>query len=640
LNDVDGDTELDLSNDNVLRVNGWALWVIYIIIGLTVVGGVYGGITWWRNRKKDKAETGKILIRRRFPKGERGLWVISRYLLDEDLFRSQLDAAGPQREMILDKYKNNIRAARQMQYFATGAMAVMIAFMSVLPLGAALNLSIMDMDNSNVGDVLFATSMAMGFYFVMSFMILLVFGLLFMAQLMKGDIFKLLATLPLARQLNRRMIIYLLIRMYGIPFVVVLLFYPIGGFIITGSIVYLLVSVLVNFLYLALIFFIMVLLTDQLSRKVYSAKATKSATMVRVAVMAGYLISMMFVMLTLDILVNWVGDLYVADRLAGGSGGLVNTLVALVPFPFAGGYITAMSIVPLELIPTSVLGGTLGGFLLLGATVYAVRRRGNAVLERVARGSEAYSHGGDQVTSISEVVIDIKGPRVAMIKHSLVVTSRDMGSIMYLIMPIIFPLILVASQMGAKEIPIGEPLFGLLGYMGVMPFLINMSLSTSDANTGGVLSSLPFSVRDQFRARQAIIIGITLIPFVIVAVSSYSRVVDPGRFLSLIVSMGFIMVVISSLYLIVFSRAFGLVNGRYTFFMSRIDHKMAKYVGIVLLQYLVGVGLLVTFHGLFQAGSVSWVEGIAILIGASIVLIALFEIWARRMFPSQQLARS
>jgi hypothetical protein len=299
-----------------------------------------------------------------------------------------------------------------------------------------------------------------------------------------------------------------------------------------------------------------------------------------------------------------------------------------------------MSIVPLELIPTSVLGGTLGGFLLLGATVYAVRRRGNAVLERVARGSEAYSHGGDQVTSISEVVIDIKGPRVAMIKHSLVVTSRDMGSIMYLIMPIIFPLILVASQMGAKEIPIGEPLFGLLGYMGVMPFLINMSLSTSDANTGGVLSSLPFSVRDQFRARQAIIIGITLIPFVIVAVSSYSRVVDPGRFLSLIVSMGFIMVVISSLYLIVFSRAFGLVNGRYTFFMSRIDHKMAKYVGIVLLQYLVGVGLLVTFHGLFQAGSVSWVEGIAILIGASIVLIALFEIWARRMFPSQQLARS
>jgi len=632
---IQGDWDANTIRDNDMRANGWLRGVLFLVLGLIILGGVAATYFWFKRRRLSKEEKDKVLIRRRFPAGIKGLWPMSKVMWDEDFFNAQLATAGPQREDILRRYQKNIAAAKQMQYMAVGTMAVMLAFMAALPLIGVMNVVTTDITADNVNDVLFASSMSIAVYYLMSFMILLVFGLLFTSQLMKGDIFKLLSTLPLDNKGARRIVAYLLFRMYGPPLVVVLLAFPVGGFIITWSFAFLAIALLVNSVYLVFVTYVLVLIADATSRKIFSANASRGATAMRFLIMAGYLMAMMFMFITLDFLTTYISDLFLADRLAGGSGETISMGMSLIPFPFSGSYLISLTLMPGGSASTSIIITTLVGVVLMVGIVYAMRRSVNRILGRVARGVEHAAGGPGQVTTIEEITISTRKPRPAFLRNGLLVTSRDQGAIMYIIMPLLFPLITIVPSSGSGDTGTYSSLVPFLMYMGIMSFLVNMALSSSDASVGGLLSSLPYRVMDQYRAKWLTIVLITMVPVVIIIVVMYNVVEDPERMAALMVSMVPLLMVLASMYLVTFCRAFGEVNGKYTFFMTNIRLKLAKYVGIVALQYALVVTELVTFYVLTNSGVISLWTGIAALWAVNITLLVVLELTARRLFDGR-----
>ncbi|NOQ54529.1 MAG: hypothetical protein GQ558_07995 [Thermoplasmata archaeon] len=627
-----GDTTGNTFEDNVLRANSWLRGLVAIIVGLIVVGGVLGTRSWLKRRKREKVEKGKVLIKRRFPAGRDGLWAMSMILWDEELFRSQLEAAGPQREQILERYAKSISSARTMQYMLVGIMCFMLAFMAAIPLAGLLNIITMDIDGTTVNDALFATGMAIGLYQTMSLVIMLVFGLLFLAQLMKGDIFHLLASLPMDQKGNQRVVLYMLFRMYGAPFIVMLLAFPVGGFLLTWSVTFLVVSILVNALLLVFIAFALVLVSDALARRVFSANATRGATVLRIAVMGSYIVIMMSVSLALTYMIRIVSDLYVTQRLAGGDGDLINAVMSIIPFPFSGGYLVALSVIPSGEVAPMIYVTTAIGLGILALMTYGVRRVGLRVLERVAKGQEMPGVGPGHVASVGDIKIATRKPISAFMRNSILVSSRDMGSLVYLIMPIMLPFIMIVSLMSDSEIGMFDPVVPYLFYLGTTPFLINMALSTADAQIGGILSAIPFRMMDLFRSKWNNIVILMAIPLFVIIILLYNQVPESTHFVILMISILPMMLVLASLYLMSYSLAFGTMNGKHTFFMSRIDNKLLKYIGIIALQYIVVITEIGVFWSLYRSGTISYEAGIAGLWIVNLALFGVLEVAARRMF--------
>jgi hypothetical protein len=169
--------------------------------------------------------------------------------------------------------------------------------------------------------------------------------------------------------------------------------------------------------------------------------------------------------------------------------------------------------------------------------------------------------------------------------------------------------------------------------MGVTTFLVNMALSTGDAGVGGLLASLPYRVMDQYRAKQLNMTMVMLIPLALIAVLMFRLVPEPARFLTFMFSLAPLAFALSSLYLITFSLAFGTINNRNTFFMSQIRFKLAKYIGIIALQYGLVIIQLGAFWFLFTSGALSFEASIACLWAANVALIIVLELAARRIFP-------
>lgn len=632
---IDGDAGGNTVRDNELRANGWARGLIFLIVGLVVLGTVLGVRGWARRRRKAKDEEGVILVRQRFPSGAKGLWPMSRVMWDEDFFKAQLATAGPQREDILRRYSENIAAAKQMQYMAVGTMSAMLAFMAALPLAGLLNLVTVDITPDNVNEVLFASAIGTSVYYIMTFVILLVFGLLFTSQLMQGQIFKLLSTLPIEPRHARRIVVYMLIRMYGAPLIVVLLAFPIGGFLLTWSPAFLVTALAVNGLYLVFVCYALVLIAEATSRRVFSATASKGATAMRFLIMAGYLIAMMMIFATMQFFVGYISGLFDAAREAGGSGEAFNIVTSLVPFPFSGAYLLSVSLLPFGEVPGAVLASTMAGVLLMAGIVYGIRGRANRMLYRVARGVEPVASSTKQVTEAKDVVVRTRSPMPAFFRNGLLVTSRDQGAIMYIIMPLLFPMIaLVPMAADTGQTSATDPIIPFVMYMGIMPFLVNMALSSGDATVGGLLGSLPFRVMDQYRAKWSTIVIITTTPVAIITLAMYDRVADPVEMAAVMLALVPLLMVLASLYLVSFSLAFGTVNGKQTFFMANIRRKFAKYVIIIVAQYGLVIVEVLGFYLLTGAGVIGFWTGIAGLWVVNLVAMVILEVSARRLFTT------
>ena len=621
---------------NRLSWNGWARWLLYGVGVLFVIAiALVTAVTLLRRRERARrrARAPVVNVEHLFPPGSRGLWGVSRWVSNESIFLAQMQAAGPNRERLLARYEQSMSSARNAQWAQTIAASAMLAFVSVLPLSGVAKLRDITVTAGNVNDVLFATAVSVALFHVMVLVMLLVFGVMFLVSIMEGEAFKFVSTFPLSGGDVQRLKTYVFLRMYGLPMGVVLLVFPIGGFALTGSVPFLLVSLGVNAIGVAFVGYLLILIAHWLRSRVFSSDASRRATLLRVVVMSGYLIVAMFVYLMMQSLVGVIQGLYTSSRLAGGSGGAVNVALGLVPFPFAGAYVVAASLVPASLVPVRLLASALVGVLLLATITYGLSRRGNRMLQAIAMEDAPKATSGARAPP-ARVEVATSTPTVALMRKSLLMASRDMGGITYLILPVVLPLIMVVSMGSSGRVGPLDVLVSFSMYLGFIPFMLNTGLSSADEGLGGLLSSLPFRMRNLFRARQTIMVLMMSLISVIAMGVAWLYVTDPWTFAALVISIIPLYIVLIYVFLMLYSVLFGRVNMQYTFFAANIENKTLKYIGLIATMYVViavELGSLGVALGVF--GAPLWLV-LGTMVGLNLFLIAVLEAGARQMFPA------
>ena len=112
----------------------------------------------------------------------------------------------------------------------------------------------------------------------------------------------------------------------------------------------------------------------------------------------------------------------------------------------------------------------------------------------------------------------------------------------------------------------------------------------------------------------------------------YRVVEEPEKMAALMISLVPLLMVLASVYLLTFSLAFGTVNGKNTFFMTNIRKKLLKYIGIIVLQYVIVILELAAFYILTEGGVISFWTGIGALWVGNITMLVALEVIARRTF--------
>jgi hypothetical protein len=234
----------------------------------------------------------------------------------------------------------------------------------------------------------------------------------------------------------------------------------------------------------------------------------------------------------------------------------------------------------------------------------------------------------------ARVEVAADAPTVALMRKSLLMASRDLGGITYLILPVVLPIIMIMSMGGSGRAAPLEVLLSFSIYLGFIPFMLNTGLSSADEGLGGLLSSLPFRMRDLFRAKQTIMaLLMSLISAIAVGVG-WLYVTDPWTFAAMVLSIIPLYVVLIYAFLMLFSVLFGRVNRRYTFFAANIENKVLKYTALMVVMYIViGVelGSLGIALGVFGA---PLGPALGAMVGLNLFLIAILEAGARQMYPA------
>ncbi len=570
------------------------------------------------------------------------LWQLSKGINHEIFFQYQLQAAGAQKARLMDRFEN--QSIGSWALFIDIMFALFMGFMAITPLVSLSTLQDQlefippEALSATLPIFTFATSISLSIYYLLSLVFIFNMGLMSMIHLWNGKAFKYLNTLPIPTRDVRKVGFYVLWRINGIKFLAFILIFPVGSLIITHSVTFFLASLLCNFLGGLFIMGILVVTTNFLTRKIFSETRMSRGNMVARAVFYGsYMITLMLATLVPIVLVDVVRELFTTD-IAGVQD--LNNFLAYIPFPFTISYLETLTLFPGVTWKPEFLLAVITGIVLLGALLILLIQGSRKIFRQV---------GTEEPTSVTrrspkeiedDWEIQVEPPVVAYRKKSLKIVVRDMGSFVFLLIPVIYGILGCISFIEDGFADLDDlTMFALFQgiYGGLLPILLNRSFSSSEENMGGILASLPIHHRDVFRAKQALMAFFSNTGVVAVLLIVVPRA---DKFLPEFLGLYLLMVLLNlgtcSLALVLFSRLFGKINGQYTFFLVNRENIEVKYI-------LIGAATIGLFFGEFffiRFMLVEWGFPFWAVIGGFLILdctlLALTEIAGRRMFPKQK----
>lgn len=545
---------------------------------------------------------------------------------------SQLMTAGASQSRILEKYEKNPDSLKSMAIFAKVIYAFLVGFLTIMPL--ITYFQILEYLGGGVVPfeiILFTGSLLFGVFFGMQLGYLLMGGMLFSAALMTGETFKWLETLPISLEKLQKISYKLVIRSVNAILIVIVFLFPIvfliGGLNIPVFLLSIGVSMVNALFYVSIIVFVGRSLSRILTD---SAAQTKKKTAVRLLYMGSYLILIFGLMIVLQVVISSIDDLFILFATSEHSS-LINIILSVIPYPFAPAYFillwTAPTQVPIELWFTSSAG--------LAILVLLTRRMYKGALKALKNITSSEGEKTIEV-AIEDVVVEvtISTPFKAFLKKDLVTATRDLTMLMYLVMPIIYPLIMFASigsgmgEGGSLIEAVWEVLVFLLMYTPMMAGFLVAGLLNVEESGATILASLPVVHRDQAKAKiflMVLIMMLSFVPPLIIFLPNAEFLTFLGvvlSFLPLICSMPLFMFAMKV-------RLFGKMKYKYVLEELHIEYKIAKWITMVFTQigilfgiYYLSFQLLLIGLVVMEIGMLS--IGIATLIGLYFAINKMF----------------
>ena len=570
---------------------------------------------------------------------ELSLFSLAKYANLEITMESQYLSAGAHQAKLLEKFEKNKNYIKNQTIATKVVSAFLMVFMPLLSFifYFDINQTLNEHAVSIEGEMIIYSTFITIFY-ILLVLYMILFGLFTISSLMTGNAFKWFQTLPLSEARVRKLGFMTLFRSQGIMIIFMFISFPITLLIMTHNIFTFFMSLISSFLITIFSVSVLIVVGEKFSR-LFSEEGPRSTkkNLFRIISLFSYFVIAFGTGLLLNVLYG-ITDNLIQSFSHSPPNELVVIILSSIPFPLSPGFLVGLSLTPGE-IPAIVWMFTIIGVIIFGIITYltfhiAMKSLKTVAISETVGEPKPKEKIGEQAKI--EVKLDIKSPVRAYIKKDLVASTRDYQSLIFILMPIIYPLIILFSLNAPITSEVNSPLGIIILWavliallMFVPPILVGGLLSIDESGST-VLASLPIVPRDQLKGKLIIMISIHSISFLLITLTLTLQTQSIITFYLMLSSLPlawcFLLIVfILKIYL------FGKLKYKYVLEEVNKEHKILKWVGLigaeVAYYFIVFISnaIIFVFSGIFIAILASLILGI---ISLAILLFALSS-----MFP-------
>ncbi|MFX1413179.1 MAG: CPBP family intramembrane glutamic endopeptidase [Promethearchaeota archaeon] len=437
----------------------------------------------------------------------RKYYSLAKYPNLEILMESQLNSAGANQAKLLEKYKKNKKSVKQQLFVLKIVYGFLFVFLPAITIIGFLSIS-EDHPSAPTETTLFIYSFVFSIFFIMSILYVLLMGLFSTSAFMSGNAFKWLQTLPFSKKELRKLGYVTVFRNMDVAIITMIIGFPIILLIMTQDFVLFLICLVSSVINAVSAFSILIILSQKMANIFSESKVNSKRTyLLRIVTMGGFFILAFGTSFILTLLLNSIDTFFLMFP-TNDSALLLNRILSFIPYPFGISYVMAFfttpGTIPLDIIFTSMIGFALSialAFLLYRVAIKQIKSATKTEIE--------IEKPKKRKISIEEISIEIKtiSTTKSFIRKDLISTTRDYQSFIFMIMPIVYPVILILS-MGyviTQEVSSIDSIIILWSIIVAVnqfiPFMLVAGFLNMEESGSTILSSLPLLSREQARAK-------------------------------------------------------------------------------------------------------------------------------------------
>ncbi|MBN2152495.1 MAG: hypothetical protein JW839_13670 [Candidatus Lokiarchaeota archaeon] len=511
-------------------------------------------------------------------------WGLAKQVGQEIFLESQLDSAGSQRARIIDRYAENMDAARHQSTTVKFTTAFMLGYLAILPAMALWQIKGIPVTAATAPTILFVASISLSLYHGMALFFTLFLKMMTMTSLATGNAFKVLGLLPLSRREVATIAYATSIRMNVVESLVFTFTMPLIALLINGSWTFFLANVATCALVISFANSLVVVLSNAIGRAMARAgTGSRIATFLRLITTAAYVAGFLLAFILMMYGMTSIEGLLLAGEATTEQ---LNASLPGIPFPFAGAYVASLTLVAPGTIEPAVVAMATAGFLALLGIVAVTTLASRNVLQHIGRDEPVARTAKPTSANTIRVEITARTPIKALIAQEFTTITREYGNLITFMLAVAMPVVFFVMSMASEPIENAGWASGVM-YLGFQVYMVHAAVSAGEDKLGGTIAALPVRPSDVFNARrfamylnQFLSTGISM--GIVLFLAS-----DPWPILaSQTVLLSFALVSVP-LFLLIYARAFCRVNGRATMFPATMSNKTGKLIGIIVLIYAI-----------------------------------------------------
>ncbi|NVM19621.1 MAG: CPBP family intramembrane metalloprotease [Candidatus Lokiarchaeota archaeon] len=580
-----------------------------------------------------------------------GLYKLAKYTNLEIVMESQVQSSGANQAKLLEKFKKNKGSIKQQAFAMKIAFAVMLFFVIGLPISAYSQVKYAISNPAITPDrILIPGSIIFGAFFFMQLIYLTMLGMFPISAMMSGEAFRWYETLPISKERLRKLGFMTVFHNMDVGLIVMILAFPIAMFIMSLNIFLTLIAALISLINVLFSFSVLVLIAGRISRVLkVSEAASRKATLIRVFTMLSYVI----VIFSASFFIQWIvisaGDFFTSLS-SSEVPYIVIFLIGLIPFPIAPGYVMTMAIESTSFSFSLWLPVIIGMmiFVLLALFVY------KKALKAMRTVTSSASIEVKQATSLKktqekpvEVLIEARTPIKAYIRKDLSTATRDIQTFMFIITPLILPLIIFIPFL-VTPIGLGESFLDdyfitwmiLTLYQPMISMMITSGFLNMEDTGASILSSLPIHTRDQAKAKLLLLGSIQTVSFFLPLMLFIGNPEFSSYLLTFISYYPVVLTFLLSMFQMKI-RFFGRMKYKFVVEEFNTEKKITKWIIMFAVQYLIFLafnlmsGILLSFFGLGIMILASFLGGILAL---GVLLLSFNSMFPKEMEKRQTIS--
>lgn len=526
-------------------------------------------------------------------------WTLAKFVSKDVFLEYLLQTQGSNRAGFLERLEQNQKEAKRAEIAIKATYMGLFSALAVVPLIGFFEIMRF---TTNIffekGMLLVAGGLLSGFYFLLTLVYLLLFGVMNMSPLFRGETFRWLNTLPISTRTRRNTCFFSAFRSFSIPLVTMTVIPPILVLFFTPDIFSVLIATGAAFVNTVFSFCILVLFSERISRGIGdSGGSTGKGNTSRILLTIGSISAGTGISILMNVIFR-VGEDIFKSLASIGATPAWNIFLSLIPYPFAPGYVITAAVINSADIPSYLLISTILGLALFIFITYGLYRRSMRVLANVVNpepskiptsnilGQPVEEKHGLQIEIMTE------SPVRALRRNDMASLTRDMRALTFLLLPLMMPILSMiptAISFGSSSTVVPETIVLSVALNVIIPMTIfgagamTAGMLNAETMSAALLAVLPIKTSDRAKVKLRLMVPLQIAGFMAPSILFITQTVFPLLFTIMIASLPLVITFLLFAFLVRI-RLFGKLKFRYILEEAHLEHKISKWIFIYLLN--------------------------------------------------------